>query len=89
MLLDINMPGMDGFEILSAMRHSETLRAVPVIMCSTSSYDKDIDRAHALNAAGYIVKPFDFAKLKSILDQMPRLHLRDEEDGCVLTCDAA
>lgn len=55
-LLDINMPRMDGFEFLSALRSDEQLRKSVVFMLTTSSYSSDRERAYASNVAGYFLK---------------------------------
>jgi two-component system response regulator len=69
-LMDVSMPRSDGFETLRRLRTSDLYRAVPVIMLSASSDAADIDRAMALGANGYMVKPFDgddfFAALNSV-----------------------
>jgi signal transduction histidine kinase len=70
-LLDINMPRMDGFELLERMRDEEMLDRVAVVMCSTSTYEEDISRAKDLGACGYLTKPPDFNLLKSILEKSP------------------
>jgi signal transduction histidine kinase len=68
-LLDINMPRMDGFELLERMRTEKLLNRVAVVMCSTSTYEEDISRASDLGACGYLTKPPDFSLLKSILEK--------------------
>ena len=55
-LLDINMPRMDGFEFLRQLRADEQLRDRVVFMMSTSDDPIDVRRAYAMNAAGFIVK---------------------------------
>lgn len=58
-LLDINMPGMTGFEVLARMRARLELRAMPVIMMlSHSDYPEDLERARALGASGFQTKPY-------------------------------
>ncbi|MCL7931196.1 response regulator [Halomonas llamarensis] len=56
-LLDLNMPGMDGFAFLEQTKGHETLRSIPVVVLTTSASQGDVDRAYALGAAGYVVKP--------------------------------
>jgi len=80
-LLDINMPGMDGFELLERMRVDSTLERIPVIMCTGSTYEEDQRRARELGATGYLVKPPSFDKLKPMLDLIPSLRLRPQEKG--------
>jgi CheY-like chemotaxis protein len=55
-LLDLNMPRMNGFEFLHALRADEALRATPVFVLSTSGSDVDRARAYDENIAGYMVK---------------------------------
>lgn len=56
MLLDIVMPGMDGFEILDTIRKENLATTTKVIVLSNQGQETDIDRAKALGAAGYIIK---------------------------------
>jgi CheY-like chemotaxis protein len=81
LLLDINMPGMDGFELLEEIRKDEALRHIAVVMCTGSTYDQDQARAQALGAAGYMVKPASLAQLRPMLTGIPALRLADEADG--------
>jgi CheY-like chemotaxis protein len=59
-LLDLNMPKMNGIEFLQVMRSDQRFRAVPVIVLTTSDQQKDLEAAYNLNVAGYIVKPVEF-----------------------------
>lgn len=84
LLLDINMPGMDGFELLERMQADEHLQNVPVLFCTTSNYNKDMDRAKSLGASGYMTKPAELSKLKSALGTIPTIRLQQDENGYVL-----
>ena len=55
---DINMPNMNGFELLGAIKKDETLAHLPVLMVTAEARREDIVRAAQEGAAGYIVKPF-------------------------------
>lgn len=77
-LLDINMPKMDGFELLDRMRAEGLLDRVAVVMCSTSTYEEDITRAKELGACGYLTKPPDFGQLKSILAEATSVELLED-----------
>lgn len=83
-LLDINMPGLDGFETIEIMRRDENLKDTTVIMCTGSTYQKDIDRAAALNTAGYLVKPVRIQTLKEAIEKLPVLDLQPTEDGYIV-----
>lgn len=67
MLVDVNMPVMDGYRFIEAARASETLRAVPAVMISTESQLMDSDKAFAVGANHYIVKPADPEQLAALL----------------------
>ena len=60
-LLDVNLPKKSGFEVLSEMRADEDLRAIPVIMFTTSESPQDIHSSYALGANCYITKPVRLA----------------------------
>lgn len=62
LLLDINMPKMNGLELLEKIRSDEDLRTLSVFILTTSDDDNDKWRAHDLNVAGYIIKPVNFEK---------------------------
>ncbi len=61
---DINMPVMNGFELLKAVKADETLKHVPVLMVTAEARKEDIVLAAQSGAAGYIVKPFTKATLE-------------------------
>ena len=77
-LLDINMPGMDGFETLSRLRADDGLRPTHVVMCTGSTYDKDMERAETLGAAGYMLKPASLEQLRPMMENLSGLHLSPE-----------
>ncbi|PZP58627.1 response regulator [Pseudoxanthomonas sp. X-1] len=59
LLLDIKMPRMDGLEVLRAIRSDETLKALPVVILSSSREESDLVRSWDLGANAYVVKPVD------------------------------
>ncbi|WP_280152144.1 chemotaxis response regulator CheY [Piscinibacter sp. XHJ-5] len=61
---DINMPNMNGFELLAAVKKDESLKHLPVLMVTAEARKEDIVRAAQDGAAGYIVKPFTKATLE-------------------------
>ena len=66
-LLDINMPGMSGFEVLEELKRDAVFRLIPVVMLTTSSAKSDVTRAHSLHANSYLVKS---VVLGEFLDQV-------------------
>ena len=60
-LLDLNMPKMNGIEFLRILRADDQLQSIPVIVLTTSNEDKDKVEAYKLNVAGYILKPVTFS----------------------------
>lgn len=61
---DINMPNMNGFELLSAIKKDDAIKHLPVLMVTAEARKEDIVRAAQEGAAGYIVKPFTKATLE-------------------------
>ena len=59
-LLDLNLPRMDGREVLEEIKRHPTLRTVPVIVLTTSSEERDILRAYDAHVNAYVTKPLDF-----------------------------
>jgi CheY-like chemotaxis protein len=64
-LLDINMPKMNGLEFLRELRNDPELRSITVFVMTTSNDDQDKVEAYNLNIAGYILKPLSFEKFVS------------------------
>ncbi|MFO1131494.1 MAG: response regulator [Hyphomicrobiales bacterium] len=62
-ITDINMPRMDGFGFIEAVRRDAQHRAIPILVLTTESDDDKKQRARRAGATGWIVKPFDPAKL--------------------------
>jgi two-component system, chemotaxis family, response regulator Rcp1 len=58
-MLDINMPGMDGKQLLEAIKQEAELKLIPAIMLTSSSAPGDVRQCYERYANGYVVKPFD------------------------------
>jgi len=70
-LLDLIMPKLDGFAVLTARSQNEILKKIPVIVFSTLGQEKDVENARALGANGYINKGFfDFNSLVATINQV-------------------
>jgi two-component system chemotaxis response regulator CheY len=57
-ITDINMPDINGLELISIIRKNEAHKATPILIISTASSERDRDRGLSLGASGYLVKPF-------------------------------
>ncbi|CAM4313696.1 response regulator [Deinococcus marmoris] len=68
-LLDLNMPGMSGFELLREMKKDPRLVRIPVVILSTSSAQQDISEAYTLHASSYLVKSSSFAEFLSQIEK--------------------
>ncbi len=66
-LLDINMPKMNGIEFLQELRQDPALAPTPVIVLTTSDEDQDRIEAYKLNVAGYILKPVTFSSFAEVM----------------------
>jgi|ERR1700722_388277 two-component system, chemotaxis family, response regulator Rcp1 len=66
-LLDLNMPRMDGREVMTEMVADETLCYIPVVVLTTSAQDEEILKMYKLRCSSYIVKPVDFEKFLQVI----------------------
>ncbi len=69
-LLDLNMPRMDGREVLAVVKHDPDLCAIPVVVLTTSNFDKDMQASYQSGANSFITKPID---LDEFFDAMKAL----------------
>lgn len=70
MLLDIEMPRVDGFEVATFVRNTEELSDVPIVMITSRSGDKHRDRAEKIGVNRYLIKPYQEADLLGALDEL-------------------
>lgn len=70
LLLDINMPKMDGIEVLKRMKAHEELKKIPVIMLTTTDDPREIEHCYTVGCNVYITKPVDFLKFTEILRRL-------------------
>lgn len=78
-LLDLNMPRMDGREALQAIKSDKLLRSIPVVILSTSSADEDILRSYAMGVNSFITKPVSFSGLLEVVRNLGRYWLETVE----------
>lgn len=69
-LLDLNMPIMNGFEVLQHLKKSSLYRHVPVVILTTSENQDDIDQAYELGANSFITKPINHQSLVDLAEQV-------------------
>ena len=77
-LLDINLPGMNGFEVLKYLRQNDVTSEIPVIAISANAMQKDIQESLDAGFDNYIVKPIDITALKRVVDKQ----LSDNVSDC-------
>ncbi len=84
-LLDLNMPRKNGFEVLADIRNDDILMDIPVVVLSTSDAEQDVTLAYRSGASGYVTKPIDiddlFMAVKGIEDYWFRLVRRCRQRG--------
>jgi len=74
-LLDLNMPKMDGREALKIIKGDKELQSIPIVVLSTSSLDQDIVRSYALGVNSFITKPVTFPGLVDAMNVLGRYWL--------------
>lgn len=75
-LLDLNMPRMDGREALSAIRTDSNLKHVPVVVMTTSGADEDVFHSYQHGANSYVIKPSSFEGLVQVMREIRRYWFR-------------
>lgn len=74
-VLDVNMPFLDGFEVLAALRNAPRTSAIPVVMLTSMQQEADVVRAFSLGADDYVVKPFNpmelLARIRRLVKRQP------------------
>ena len=66
-LLDLNMPRMDGRQVLGAVKQDEDLRTIPIVVLTTSNADTDIVGSYILQANAYVTKPIDLDDFNDVV----------------------
>ena len=74
-LLDLNMPGTDGREVLTVIKQDENLKSIPVIILTTSSDERDIAACYQAGANSYVTKPVDLDGLFHALQRLQEFWL--------------
>ncbi|GAA1872990.1 response regulator [Myceligenerans crystallogenes] len=69
-LLDLNLPRMDGMEVLAVAKNDPMLRHIPVVVLTTSDAQEDVVGSYSLHANAYVTKPVDFDKFQAVVKQI-------------------
>lgn len=69
-LLDLNMPRKDGWEVLRELRGEDALKSIPVVILTTSSDAVDVRRAYEMQANSYVVKPVSFEEFQLAIEDI-------------------
>jgi CheY-like chemotaxis protein len=69
-LLDLNLPRKDGREVLAEVKGDPSLRAIPIVVLTTSEAEEDVLKSYELHANAYVTKPVDFERFVSIVRQI-------------------
>ncbi len=85
-LLDLRLPGIDGLDVLTAIRDTDGLKSLPVVILTTSEAEWDRLKAYERHMNGYIVKPFDFDSFAVLLDVITLL-MRDKKTATTASAD--
>lgn len=80
-LLDLNMPRMNGLEFLRAVRHEGLARGVPIVVLTTSRQTRDIDEGFQHHVAGFMVKPVDYGDFVGLLQTIDHYWTLSEVPG--------
>jgi CheY-like chemotaxis protein len=78
-LLDLKLPRRSGFEVLAWIRAHPVLRGLPVVVLTSSTESRDIDRAYAIGASTYLVKPVALAPFVGMVDRLHAYWLMAEK----------
>ncbi|WP_426108856.1 response regulator [Pseudomonas sp. TWR1-1-4] len=70
LLLDLKLPKVDGLQVLEAIRASEDLRSIPVVMLTSSREEPDLSRAYQLGVNAYVVKPVEFKEFVGAISDL-------------------
>lgn len=69
-LLDLRLPRVDGLDVLKAIKESEELRQVPVVVLTTSEAERDVARAYHYHANSYLMKPVGYEDFARLMDDL-------------------
>lgn len=68
--LDLRLPRVDGLEVLKALKDSDDMRDIPVVVLTTSEGERDVAKAYLNHTNSYVVKPVDYQKFRDLMDDL-------------------
>jgi CheY-like chemotaxis protein len=68
--LDLRLPRVDGLEVLKALKDSNDMRDIPVVILTTSEGERDVAKAYLNHTNSYVVKPVDYQKFRDLMDDL-------------------
>ncbi|WKN43105.1 response regulator [Tunicatimonas pelagia] len=71
-LLDINLPGINGIQVLEQLKNASALRKIPVVILTTSQSDRDVSSAYGQYANSYLIKPSSFIEFVETIQQLKK-----------------
>ena len=74
-LLDLNLPRMDGREVLEIVKNDAALRRIPIVVLTTSDAEEDVVRSYDLHANAYVTKPVDFEQFVGVVRQIDDFYI--------------
>jgi CheY-like chemotaxis protein len=74
-LMDINLPGMDGKELLEIIKKDDDLKEIPVVMLTSSAADADISECYDKHVNWYITKPIDYDKYTKVMHEIEAFYV--------------
>lgn len=74
-LLDLNLPRMDGREVLAVIKEDADLRRIPVVVLTTSESEEDVLRSYDLHANAYVTKPVEFEQFVAVVRQIDDFYI--------------
>jgi len=89
LLLDLKMPGLDGFEVLRWLKVQPSLKSLRVVVLTSSDAIRDVNRAYALGANSFFVKPLDFENTVAMADVLTKYWLRTDKSPEISRPDSA
>jgi CheY-like chemotaxis protein len=68
--LDLRLPKVDGLEVLKALKESDDVRDIPIVVLTTSEGERDVAKAYLNHTNSYVVKPVDYQKFRDLMDNL-------------------